>query len=757
MSTTKLSNFLNTSLVDPLDSADIINLMNQGTTDIPIDSGTTGDYVKLLIAGKGINLADSQGHATKPIITVDSAEVAYLTSTQTLTNKTINLTSNTLAGTRAQFQTSMSDDNFVTEAGQETMTNKILTAPIISLNASNTQTGTVGITGPGTIQKISSFGLRDTTTTNYQTLLASTSSVALTADRTLTLDIINADKTLSLGANFTIGASSGNISMSANNNVSFTFADSGSNVVLVGTNDTIQSAKALDSAQNFSITGDVTAPAVAFNGTSAVALASTLGAGKVYNANINAAAAIVDTKLATISTAGKVSNSATSGVSTNTANTLVLRDAQGDFAANEVTAYDFRVAGYGAVVDSAGVWVGSTEGVKGETGAGGTKGEKGTGGTNGTNGDKGQKGEVGGAGDKGQKGEVGGAGGDGNDGDKGQKGELGDKGAPSSVAGAKGAPGGAGDKGQKGEIGSGDKGEKGASAGTTPSFTSATMTGSAHWTNDTSGYGLYNSATSQYFYSDDDDYWNIAGGTGANAIRFRDEYNGTIRNYLYSDQGNNIGFLNSNGEWLLKCGAGDGSSPSLRFIEGTNTSWTGDPGSDEGKIEYHSDRFYIAAGSNSNRVCQFRRGGGDVSYVDNSGVYNGTATSARWADVAERYEADDVYEPGTVLGIGGDKEVTLYKKGMPLAGAVSTQPGIMMNNNFDVEDDDSEEAKRHPYIALAGRIPLKINGSAKKGDYIIADNDGKGVAVPMGLADMNSMLVIGIALEDGTDVVEVKV
>ena len=40
---------------------------------------------------------------------------------------------------------------------------------------------------------------------------------------------------------------------------------------------------------------------------------------------------------------------------------------------------------------------------------------------------------------------------------------------------------------------------------------------------------------------------------------------------------------------------------------------------------------------------------------------------------------------------------------------------------------------------------------------IIADDDGKGVAVPMGLADMNSMLVIGIALEDGTDVVEVKV
>ena len=156
-------------------------------------------------------------------------------------------------------------------------------------------------------------------------------------------------------------------------------------------------------------------------------------------------------------------------------------------------------------------------------------------------------------------------------------------------------------------------------------------------------------------------------------------------------------------------------------------------------------------------MCQFRRSGTDVSYVDNSGVYHGTATSARWADVAERYEADEIYEPGTVLGIGGDKEVTKYEKGMPLAGAVSTNPGVRMNNHFDVEDAESEKAKMHPYVALAGRIPVMINGSAKKGDYIIADHDGKGVSVPMGLADMNSMLVIGIALEDGTDVVEVKV
>lgn len=57
----------------------------------------------------------------------------------------------------------------------------------------------------------------------------------------------------------------------------------------------------------------------------------------IVNADINASAAIVDTKLATIITAGKVANSATSGTALNTANTLVLRDASGNFSAGTIT------------------------------------------------------------------------------------------------------------------------------------------------------------------------------------------------------------------------------------------------------------------------------------------------------------------------------------------------------------------------------------------------------------------------------------
>ena len=70
--------------------------------------------------------------------------------------------------------------------------------------------------------------------------------------------------------------------------------------------------------------------------------------------------------------------------------------------------------------------------------------------------------------------------------------------------------------------------------------------------NDDSGDGLYNSATGQHFYSDDDDYWNIAGGTGANGLRFRDEHNGNIRGYVYANSSNQIGFLNQGGNWTIR-------------------------------------------------------------------------------------------------------------------------------------------------------------------------------------------------------------
>jgi len=71
--------------------------------------------------------------------------------------------------------------------------------------------------------------------------------------------------------------------------------------------------------------------------------------------------------------------------------------------------------------------------------------------------------------------------------------------------------------------------------------------------NNGSSNGLYNQSTTQHWYSDNDDYWNVAGGSGANAILFRDEHAGTVRGYVYSNNSSNIGFLNSGGSWSLRC------------------------------------------------------------------------------------------------------------------------------------------------------------------------------------------------------------
>jgi hypothetical protein len=79
---------------------------------------------------------------------------------------------------------------------------------------------------------------------------------------------------------------------------------------------------------NANLTGDVTS----------VGNATSIAAGVIVNADINASAAIVDTKLATISTASKVSNSATTATSANTASAIVARDASGNFTAGTITA-----------------------------------------------------------------------------------------------------------------------------------------------------------------------------------------------------------------------------------------------------------------------------------------------------------------------------------------------------------------------------------------------------------------------------------
>ena len=91
----------------------------------------------------------------------------------------------------------------------------------------------------------------------------------------------------------------------------------------------------------------------------------------------------------------------------------------------------------------------------------------------------------------------------------------------------------------------------------------------------------------------------------------------------------------------------------------------------------------------------------DVSGNLTANVFNGTATAANYADLAEKYLADNEYEPGTVVAVGGEAEVRATVFGDRAIGVVSTAPAYMMNS----------ELEGGTYVALKGRVPCKVVGS----------------------------------------------
>jgi hypothetical protein len=127
----------------------------------------------------------------------------------------------------------------------------------------------------------------------------------------------------------------------------------------------------------------------------------------------------------------------------------------------------------------------------------------------------------------------------------------------------------------------------------------------------------------------------------------------------------------------------------------------------------------------------------------------GKASSATYADLAEMYEADKSYSPGTVVEFGGEFEITEAKlTSKRVAGVISTNPGYLMNS----------EAKGNFMlpVALQGRVPCKVIGPVYKGDMLVSAGDGHAIVSE----DPKIGTVIGKALENmlgGSGVIEVVV
>ena len=111
------------------------------------------------------------------------------------------------------------------------------------------------------------------------------------------------------------------------------------------------------------------------------------------------------------------------------------------------------------------------------------------------------------------------------------------------------------------------------------------------------------------------------------------------------------------------------------------------------------------------------------------------ATMAQYADLAEKYLSDQNYECGTVVMVGGTQEVTASKFGFRAIGVVSTNPAYMMNS----------ELEGGTYIALKGRVPVKVTGKVSKGDSLIGADNGLALSAS-GIIAPN--MVFAIALED---------
>jgi hypothetical protein len=143
--------------------------------------------------------------------------------------------------------------------------------------------------------------------------------------------------------------------------------------------------------------------------------------------------------------------------------------------------------------------------------------------------------------------------------------------------------------------------------------------------------------------------------------------------------------------------------------------------------------FLNASVSSSPDTIVVRDGDSDVF----ANVFHGTATSANYADLAEKYLADAEYEIGTVLMVGGEKEVTAAQVGYRALGAVSEKPAYLMN----------DELEGGTVVALKGRIPVKVIGHVKKGQRLVAATNGTAQATVGNNAD-----VFAIALESSDDV-----
>lgn len=130
-----------------------------------------------------------------------------------------------------------------------------------------------------------------------------------------------------------------------------------------------------------------------------------------------------------------------------------------------------------------------------------------------------------------------------------------------------------------------------------------------------------------------------------------------------------------------------------------------------------------------------------------NGTISGNQINANYADVAERFEADVEYDAGTVVELGGSKEITKVQAELSdkVFGVISTRAAYLMNSQAGTD-------ATHPPVAMTGRVPVKVIGSVRKGDRLVSA--GNGMARAAQASEATAFNVVGRALVDKLDTAE---
>lgn len=180
----------------------------------------------------------------------------------------------------------------------------------------------------------------------------------------------------------------------------------------------------------------------------------------------------------------------------------------------------------------------------------------------------------------------------------------------------------------------------------------------------------------------------------------------TDNGFTYNPSTGNLTSLIFTGALYGNANTATSAGSATSATNATNTAITDDVAT---AVPVYPTWVSTASGNQAQKVSSSK-----MSFVPSTGVLTVIATSAQYADLAERYESDQQYEPGTVLIFGGPKEVTVtsYKADISVAGAVSTDPAYLMNN----------AAPNSVAVALRGKVPVKVYGPVKKGDLLVTSS-----------------------------------